>query len=606
MSEVSFGKWLKQQRGSRGLTQVQLAHQIGCAAITLRKMEADERRPSAQILDLLSEFFMIPPGERAAFQRFGRGDWTKVPSDGFVGTPWRASMKPKNNLPAQLTSFIGRENEIEQVSAAIDKYRLVTLLGFGGTGKTRLSLKVAEGMLERFQYIWFVELAALTDPDTIPWAILSAMGRSERKGRDIREAIGDYLQDDTTLIILDNCEHLAEATAMLCYSLLRRLPKLQILASSRQALGVPGELTYHVPSLSLPDVEDLPELDELVQYEAIRLFIERAFLTGSSFALTKENAAFITQICYRLGGIPLAIELGAACIKTLSLADIAKRLDDRFSLLTGGARTLMPRQQTLRATLDWSYNLLSEPERTLLCHLTIFSGGWTMESAEAVCSQDGDFTILDLLTQLVNKSWVTIQEAGNTTRYHMLETTRQYARQKLVDLDEIKHLHFRHLKFFVELVSKAEGNLKGPDQAMWYERIDHDLDNLRAALSWFEGSENAELRLRLAAGLWRYWKNRGHSSDGSKYLQQILDSLPPGPVRHTTAYAKALTAAGSLAYYEGNISYSEQSRIEALAIFQNLNDKVGIADCLIGLGNTAISQGDYELSHNFYEESSGN
>lgn len=599
----TFGKWLKHQRSGRGLTQAQLAQKLGCATITLRKIESEERRPSRQIVERLSEFFNISPTEQADFLKFARGDWTKAPSPGVIDTPWSISAfssKPANNIPLQLTTFIGREKEIAEIKETINRHRLVTLIGSGGTGKTRLSLKVAEGMREQFPYMWFVELAPITDQANIAPAVLSVMGLAEQPGSSIQEIIIRHIQGQDTLIILDNCEHLIEESAQISYSLLNRAPRLRILASSREALGITGELAWHVPSLSLPDIDHLPEVNELLHYEAIQLFLERAALATSNFALTKENASFIAKICSRLDGIPLAIELAASRTRTLSVQEIATRLDDRFQLLTGGSRTALPRQQTLRATIDWSYNLLTEPEQMMLRQLSVFSGGWTLEAAEAVCGPGGNsFDILDLLTQLVNKTLVNQQHA----RYHMLESTRQYAREKLSDSGEMNIVCLRHLDFFAKTAAEAERSFKGQNQSLWYSRLDNELDNLRAALTWGIGNENVETQLRLAAGLWRYWKNRGHSSEGRGYLQRILDGLPPGTARQTSACARALTAAGSLAYYEGDISYSEQTRTEALSIFRELDDKVGIADCLNGLGNTALSQGNYDASRALYEES---
>ena len=341
-----------------------------------------------------------------------------------------------NNLPTQLTTFIGRENEISELKQELHKHRLVTLTGSGGTGKTRLSLQVAAELLEKFEHgIWFVELAPLADPDLIPQTILSAIGIQEQQGKTPIELLKEYLHEKRVLIVLDNCEHLIEASARVVDALLNAAPKIRILASSREALAVKGELSYPVPSLSLPDMKHLPVIGQLSQYEAVRLFIDRASLVAPHFDVDKNNAPFIAQICYRLDGIPLAIELAAARVKMFSIEQISKRLDDRFRLLTGGARTALPRQQTLRALIDWSYDHLSEKERLLLCRLSVFAGDWTFEAAEEVCAGDNieSFDILDLLTQLVNKSLVVVMEGSQSgeTRYRMLETIRQYAREKL-------------------------------------------------------------------------------------------------------------------------------------------------------------------------------
>src|SRR5215204_2861234 len=300
--------------------------------------------------------------------------------------PLKTLEASRNNLPVQLTSFIGRENEIVEIKQDLKAHRLVTLTGPGGTGKTRLSLQVAADLLNQFHHgVWFIELAPLTDPSLIPQTILSAIGITEQSGKPL-DVLREYLREKKSLIVLDNCEHLIEASANVAHAILSIAPDLKVLASSREALGVSGEMVYPVPSLSLPDIKHLPVIEQLSQYEAVRLFIDRALLVVPHFVVDKDNAPHIAQICHRLDGIPLAMELAAARVKMMSVEQISKRLDDRFRLLTGGARTALPRQQTLRALIDWSYDILSENERLLLRRLSVFAGGWTLEAAEEVCS----------------------------------------------------------------------------------------------------------------------------------------------------------------------------------------------------------------------------
>ena len=295
-----------------------------------------------------------------------------------------------NNLPVELTSFIGREKEIAEVKQQLIDHRLVTLTGSGGTGKTRLSLQVAADLLDQFPHgIWFVELAPLTDPELVPQTILSTIGLNEQPGTPPLELLKQYLHEKKSLIVLDNCEHLIEASSKVTDILLNAAPELKILASSRESLGVRGELAYPVPSLSLPDIKHLPLIEQLSQYEAVRLFIDRAALVSPRFDVDKQNAPFIAQICYRLDGIPLAIELAAARVKFMSVEQISKRLDDRFRLLTGGSRTALPRQQTLRALIDWSYDILSEQEQILLRRLSVFADSWTLEAVEDICDGNG-------------------------------------------------------------------------------------------------------------------------------------------------------------------------------------------------------------------------
>jgi predicted ATPase/class 3 adenylate cyclase len=399
-----------------------------------------------------------------------------------------------NNLPVQITSFIGREKEIVEVKQKLKEYHLVTLVGPGGTGKTRLSLQVAADLLNQFPYgVWFIELAPLTDPSLIPQTILSAIGIADQPGMTPLELLLDYFQDKKALIVLDNCEHLLDASAQMANSLLNSAPGLKILASSREMLGVRGEAAYLVPSLSLPDIKHLPQIEQLSQYEAVRLFIDRALLVSPHFSVDRSNAPFLAQICHRLDGIPLAIELAAARVRMLSLEQISARLDNRFQLLTGGARTLLPRQQTLRALIDWSYDLLTEQERFLLCQLSVFAGGWTLEAAEEICSGTGPddlsaYDVLDLLSQLVNKSLVMVGEqtkslpAGGLVRYRMLETIREYARDKLSAAGNPENLRQRHLAYFTRLAAQAGPELYRSNQAVWLDKLDAELDNFRRAL----------------------------------------------------------------------------------------------------------------------------
>jgi len=356
---------------------------------------------------------------------------------------------PRHNLPRQLTPFIGREKEIKQVKDLLAGNSMVTLTGSGGVGKTRLSIRVAEDLVNSFaDGIWFVELASLTDPKLVVQTIALTLGLREEAGFSFQEALEFFLKSRQVLLALDNCEHLIEACARLADSLLRQCTRLKLLASSREALGVAGEIVFHVPSLSMPDPQEQAELMKMTDYDAVRLFVERGKAVMPAFHITPESAQYILRICERLDGIPLALELAAARLNMLDTEQIASRLDNTFRLLVGGARTAVPRQQTLRATIDWSYQLLSEQERLLLRRLSVFVGGCSLEGVEAVCAGEGleEGEILDLLTSLVNKSMVIAdQMQGAKTRYHLLETVRQYAREKLFDVGESKALRDRHL-----------------------------------------------------------------------------------------------------------------------------------------------------------------
>jgi predicted ATPase/class 3 adenylate cyclase len=497
-----------------------------------------------------------------------------------------------NNLPTQLTSFIGRENEIAEVKEELQGHRLVTLTGSGGTGKTRLSLQVAADLLDHFDHgVWFIELAPLTDPELIPQTIVSAIGISEQQGKLPLEVLTEYLHDKQTLIVLDNCEHLISASAQVANTLLNAAPRLKVLASSREALGVRGEASYPVPPLSLPDVKHLPAIEQLSQYEAVRLFIDRALLVAPHFVVDKDNAPFIAQICYRLDGIPLAIELAAARIKVMSVEQISTRLDDRFRLLTGGARTALPRQQTLRALIDWSYDLLSDNERLLLRRLSVFAGGWTLEAAEEVCAGDGieTYDVLDLLSQLVNKSLVVVMEHSQSgeTRYRMLETIRQYAREKLLEVGGGEGVRDKHLAYFVKLVERAEPELYRSNQVFWLNKLDDEFDNFRMAVEWALAND-VESGLRIAAIPWRFWQGRSYLQEVGDWLSQLLDQYKITNALH----AQALAIHSVCRFRQGDFSETIALAQQSLEMARTLSDKQTEALSLAFLGTFMATQGN--------------
>ncbi|MGW8145187.1 MAG: tetratricopeptide repeat protein, partial [Anaerolineales bacterium] len=497
-----------------------------------------------------------------------------------------------NNLPVQLTSFVGRENEIAELKQEMHKHRLVTLTGTGGTGKTRLALQVAADLIERFDHgVWFIELAPLTDPDLIAQTILSAIGIQEHQVRIPLEILKGYLHDKKSLIVLDNCEHLIEGCAMVVNTLVNVAPDLKILASSREALGVKGEKIYTVPSLSLPDLQQLPAIEQLSQYEAVQLFIDRASLVSPHFDINIENAPLIARICSRLDGIPLALELAAARARMMSVEQISVRLDDRFRLLTGGARTALPRQQTLRALVDWSYDQLSENERLLLRYLSVFAGSWNLEAAEEVCVGNNieTYDVLDLLTQLVNKSLVVVFESSHSgeTRYRMLETIRLYAREKLLESGGGEIIRQRHLAFFVKLVERAEPELYGSNQIIWLNRLEDEFDNLRTALNWALAAD-IESGLRIASIPWRFWDSRGHLQELEGWLSQFLDQYNTIDRIH----ALALGVFALLFFRQSNFTESIENAKLSLQMARALSDKQLEAFSLSLLGVITQLQGN--------------
>ena len=417
------------------------------------------------------------------------------------------------NLPLELSSFVGREKEVAEVKRLLGDNRLVTLTGPGGCGKTRLALAVAFEVVEDFgEGAWWVGLAPLSDPTLVPQAVAQALEVHEQPGFSLTETLADALRNKRLLLILDNCEHLIEACARFAHTLLTSCRHLRILATSRETLGVAGEADWRVPSLTLPEVERPPSVDDAVHYEATRLFVERARSRLSTFSLTPENAQAVAEVCRKLDGMPLAIELAAARVAMLSVEQISERLEDPLRLLSAGDRTAEPRQRTLRATLEWSHELLSEPERLVFRRLSIFAGGWTLEAAEAVCAGEGleEEDVLELLSRLGDKSLV-VAEVGSedAVRYRMLEPVRQYAWKLLEDSGEAEQVRERHATYYLELAEEAEPELKGARQGEWLGRLEREHGKLRTALGWSIEGGDADLGLRLAGALERLWWTRG-------------------------------------------------------------------------------------------------
>ena len=494
-----------------------------------------------------------------------------------------------HNLPVQLTSFIGREKEIVDVIHLLEKSRMVTLIGPGGTGKTRLSMQVASEVVDQYpDGVWLVELAPILDALLIPRTIASAIGLRDEPQRPVIDMLllCDYLRDKELMLILDNCEHLIEASAQLADWLLHACPKIRILASSREALGMSGERLYLVPSLQLPDSLSPLTVESLSQCEAVRLFTERALAATQNFRLTDQNASSVAQICHHLDGIPLAIELAAGKIRALSAEQIAQRLDDRFHLLTGGSRTAQPRHQTLQAAIEWSYNLLSPIEQTLFRRLSVFVNGWTLEAAESVCSDKDTITkdalktgdVLELLTQLVNKSLVMTTEGYGEVRYHMLETIRQFGGNKLNEGNESESLSDRHLEYCLQLAETAEPHLRRAEQIGWLKRLDAEHENMRAALAWTMGKPSAETALRLAGALGIFWQMRAYWLEGAKWLVQVLNKAwDTNSQAEKKARAKTLYRRAGIAEALDEMDNLKTSAETALALCEEVEDSWGSA-----------------------------
>jgi len=512
----------------------------------------------------------------------------------------------RNNLPSYLTSFIGREREMAEFKRLLGANRLVTLTGAGGAGKTRLALQIAAEVLEEYpDGVWVIELAALSDPSLVPKTIASVLDVPEQPGRPVTETLVDALRSKNLLLVLDNCEHLLPVCAHLSERLLLACPRLRILATSREALDVSGEVVRRVPSLSLPDLRHPPSPEHLPRYEAVRLFIERAALIQPEFALTAENAAAVVRVVTRLDGIPLAIELAAARAKMLTVEQIEARLDDRFRLLTAGGRTALPRHQTLRAAMDWSYHLLSEEERAVLRRLSVFAGGWTLEAAEAICVGNGaeKDKVLDLLAELVDKSLVVAETKGREARYRLLETVRQYGHDRLEESGEAAATRTRHRDWYLALAERAEPGLRGVDQKIWLERLEMENDNLRAALEWCRSrGEDADgaLGLRLAAALMRFWEKRGYYVEGRAWLGTMLAR---GEAASPPLRVRALNGAGILAYRQGDYEHVLTLCTEGLRVSEQHGDARGGGEALHFLAHIMQARGDYDHATEMMERS---
>ena len=506
-----------------------------------------------------------------------------------IGHHWR------HNLPAQLTSFVGRQREIEEVRRLLGASRLVTLTGAGGCGKTRLALQVASQLLEQFRDgVWVVDLSPLSEPRLVTHSVASVLKVQEGPNRPLLEGLCEYLQSRQILLVLDNCEHLIAACAQLAEMLLHTGAYVHILATSREALGLSGETLWRVPSLSLPEPSRPVPADVLLQYEAVRLFAERAGVVDASFTVTESNAATAAEVCRRLDGIPLAIELAAARLKVLTLDQISARLNDRFRLLTGGTRTALARQRTLEATVEWSYNLLSKTERRLFCRLSSFAGGWTLEAAEEVCSGGAikKTQMLDLLSQLVDKSLVSVEDTAiGERRYRFLETVRQYGRERLLRSGEAGRIRDLHFDFFLALAQRAEPELIRASQAEWLTRLQFDHDNLRLALDWSLAQPNVGDRgLALAAALFWFWLKRGYLGEGRERLESALATGVTGPMLR----AKLLIGLSHMTYFQGDYVNTQAHLEESLALGRQVNDLWVIAFSLFLQALVAIESGKHE------------
>jgi predicted ATPase/DNA-binding NarL/FixJ family response regulator len=488
-------------------------------------------------------------------------------------------MEQRHNFPLPLTTFVGRKREIRQVRALVAAARLVTLTGAGGSGKTRLALEAARGMVAHFpEGVWLVELAALTEARLIQPALAAALQVHEQPGRPLAATLSDFLRRTQILLVFDNCEHLAAEVASMVEAFLRVAPRLHVLITSRVQLGVAGERTWNVPPL--------------IEAEANTLFAERAGNAQEGFTVTPQNSAAIVEICRRLDGLPLAIELAAARLKTISVDEIAARLTDRFAFLTGGSSTALPRHQTLQAMMDWSHDLLPTPAQRLWRRLAVFVGGFRLEAAEAICSDDSreQIQIIDLLTILVESSLVQVEENAGTRRYRLLETVREYGLRKLDEAGETATIRTRHLEWFLALARRAEPEWRGRNQGVWLNQLEEDVDNVRAALEYSRtDAESIDDGLALTSALWLFWHSRGHIGESRQWLRRLLDQARPGRAR-----AYGLNVAGFMAYVQGDTAGAVPLLEESLSLNETLGDRAGANFSLLRLGIGLYYHNDLE------------
>ena len=506
--------------------------------------------------------------------------------------PLRSLEATPNNFPQQLTSFIGRERELMEVEALLQGARLLTLLGMGGLGKTRLALQVGTKLMDRFDDgAWFVDLASIREPSLVASAVAKALGLHEEPGRPIVESLRAHLKPRKTLLILDNCEQVISAAATIADAILASAPEVRIIATSREPLRVPGEQTY--PLLPLPVPDRAGNVEALSRSTAVRLFVDRARLNSPSFSLDEHEALQVAELVARLEGIPLALELAAARVRSLTVAEINSRLKDRYKLLTGGGRVLLERQQTLRALVDWSYDLLSEHEQLALIRLSVFAGSFDLTAAEQICGVDplASDDMLDLLASLVDKSLVLSAEWAAGTRYRMLETIRDYGREKLQRAGESTALAQRHYEYYFVLAKAARNGLLGRKQAEWMRRVETELDNVRAAIALgLTGDGDPIIAVKIAVAMQGFWILGGHATEGRDYIRVML-ALPPVQA-HETALAHALYVGAALATSQGDYAQARDMLERCLVLRRALGNEVDVAAALSTLSEALVHRGD--------------
>ncbi len=605
---LSFGRWLQQRRKQLDLTQAELGRQVGVSGDAIRKIEGEERRPSKEVAEHLARLLHIPPEEQPVFIRFARGEAAVFQSTPLPATveqsPWQPQPRPLSNLPMPPTSLLGREQELALACALLHRpdICLVTLTGPGGIGKTRLGIEIAEAVRDAFRDgVFFVPLAPIRNSEFVISAIAQVIGVKETAGQPLLDAVQRYLRDKHLLLLLDNFEHIIAAAPGVS-TLLAQAHHLKVLVTSREPLRLAGEQEFPVPPLRLPALVPLPPLPLLSQYDAVALFIRRAQAVLPSFQITNTNGPAVAEICHRLDGLPLALELAAARVKLLPVSALLARLGSRLAVLSGGARDLPTRHQTLRATIDWSYHLLLPAEQVVFARLGVFVGGCTLEAVDAVCGTgDRSFDALDTLQSLVDKSLVRVAADTDTRpRFTMLETIREYAVEQLQARDDKEDTYQRHAAYYVQFVERAERELVGPEQVQWLNHLAVEHDNIRHALGWAVAQHASETAARLSGIMVRFWWAHGLLSEGRRWLEDVLaisDELEP------FLRGLVLRGLGILAAFQADFSRAQVVLEENLELHQRQADPQGMVLGVTALGLLASMEGRYSDAVAYYQQS---
>lgn len=603
-----FGDLLRRHRLAAGLTQEELAERAGLGRRSIQGLERGESVPHRGTLQRLMQALALSPEESGQFvgaaKPLPRRGLPEIAASGESSSGARLNKPRHHNLPTQLTSFLGREREVSEVTRLLAETHLLTLTGAGGCGKTRLALEAARGLVDDFaDGVWLVELAPLADPELIPAVVIAALDVREVPGEPILTTLLAALPSRQILLVLDNCEHLIGACARLVDALLRQCPDVHVVATSREPLRVAGEAVFRVPSLAVPSAATNVEPEELARFAAVRLFLDRARAAGSGFAFTVANAPAVAQVCRRLDGIPLALELAAARTQTLTVEQIAARLNRRFGLLTGGNRAALPRQQTLAATVSWSYDLLTEPERRLFNRLSVFAGGFDLEAAERVCADAplAGEDVLDLLTGLVQKSMVVAEAGeGDVKRYFLFETLRAWGWDQLLAAGEANGLRNRHRDWYAALAERVAPNLFGFNVARAVARLTAEHDNLRMALTWCL-ERDADVGLNLAVTLGHFWESRGHEVEGRRWIESLLARASS----NAAVRARALFCIAVWLRDWGDFATAMSRAEESLVLAHEAGSAADIGAALTLLGSLAMARGEYDRAELLMAEGLG-